>query len=323
MYYLYKAGMLACTLFLTMHASDQPTPDSHSALDSGPASDLRPASRLSLESDSRQSASQDATPAANGIVNDIAKGSLLGFAEVLFPGQVLSYWMNRAIDGKPFRITQLYRGFWPNALGEMPITVIQEVTRSQATRALRAYQHADPNDAQKLGISFLAGVLGAVVETPSNAVQLYQQDRLGASRSMTYALWQLGKGAWRGHVPNAFLKEGPWAVGYQVLGPRGKQIAQDNFGEGALPAIAGTTAAGVATAVVTQPGAVLRNTMQATLLDQGSRHLTMRQTAADIYAKKGMRGFFVGGVRRGLRVTIALQLYVLYGELFEQWLRKE
>src|SRR5277367_2429950 len=131
MYYLYRASMLTSILFLNLHGSDQSTPDS------SPTPNVR----------------QSALP-VNGIIKDIAKGSAMAVGEVLVPGQPLSYWMNRVIDGKQFRFTRSYEGFGPNAIGQMPITAIQVMVESQATQALRAYQHTDPNNAQKLGISF-------------------------------------------------------------------------------------------------------------------------------------------------------------------------
>src|SRR5271170_3127209 len=149
MYYLSKAGMFACILFLNVYSSDQSVPDLRVSSDLSERSNLPQVSQLSSELNSPRPVLQDGPSGVRGIVKDIIKGSLMGFAEVAFPGQILSYGMNRAIDGKPFRVTQSYRGFWPHALGEMPITVIQTVARSQAERALRAYEHAGPSEVQK------------------------------------------------------------------------------------------------------------------------------------------------------------------------------
>ena len=72
------------------------------------------------------------------------------------------------------------------------------------------------------------------------------------------------------------------------------------------------------TAVITQPGAVLRNTMQT---DLAYKHKTTWATAKNIYTTKGAAGLFAGLPQRGTRVFCAVPLYVAYTGLLEDKLK--
>lgn len=101
----------------------------------------------------------------------------------------------------------------------------------------------------------------------------------------------LGTKSIRGLVPNALLKEGPFAVGYQVLAPKCTEIVSPYVKSHLSATAIGGAAAGVATALFTQPGAVLRNRIQTDLLE-GVKATTW-QTAKSIYRSEGPTGFFI------------------------------
>ena len=66
----------------------------------------------------------------------IIVGGVVGAAEVAFPGQMLTYAMNRSINRKPFILTESYKGFIPHAVGQMPITAMQKVVQVKGTEYL-------------------------------------------------------------------------------------------------------------------------------------------------------------------------------------------
>ena len=93
----------------------------------------------------------------------------------------------------------------------MPITALQKVVQVKNSKLLEEFQSKKLSDAQKASVSFTAGVFGALVGTPSNAVQLYLQNPTNTGKSTTQAVRELGfKGLRRGFTPNAIAKEGPF-----------------------------------------------------------------------------------------------------------------
>lgn len=252
------------------------------------------------------------------LMESIAVGGVVGAAEVALPGQIFSYGMNQAIKGKKFVWADAYKGGVVNALGQAPITAVQKVVQVKGSRAIELAQGSELSDAQKVGVSYAAGVAGAVIDTPSNAVQLCMQNETQGKKTMMQAMCHLKEKCHRGFVANAFLKEGLFAVGYQALAPKGQEIAKGYVGDNIAAVAIGGAAAGVVTAVATQPGAVIRNKMQN---DPFATTSTM-QTAKNIFVSEGMKGFFSGLKQRGARVAIAVPLYVAYGTMLENWIKK-
>ncbi len=255
---------------------------------------------------------------------NIVIGGLAGAAEVAFPGQSLTFAMNLSLKNaqqavlKPefkkerFKLASSYQGFAANALGQMPITAMQNGVKAYGSELLKSAQQDRPlSDAQNAGISFSAGVAGALIDTPSNAVQLFLQDKTrNAGKSTLQACRELGAKSFRGFMPNAFFKEGPFTLGYQMLSPKGKQIARDYVGDTFIATALGGSATGVFIAVVTQPGAVLRHAMQSDFSSEQS--LSTWQTARKICREHGYKGLFTGLPQRGVRVALAIQLYGFY-----------
>jgi len=244
----------------------------------------------------------------------IVVGGFVGAAEVAMPGQVLSYAMNKTIAKESFVLAQSYKGFCMNAGAQMPIMAIENGIKTKGLEMLQKTQESALSEMQKTGISFAAGVGGAVVENPSNAIQLYQQHKNNAGISVWQASNKLGlKGCCRGFVPGAILKEGPFVVGYQVLGSKGEIIAKEYVDHDMAAKAIGGIGAGVITAVVTQPGAVMRNTMQ---LDK--THASTWKTAHKILNEQGFKGFFAGLHHRGARIAVAIPLFIIYSEALEK-----
>jgi len=275
---------------------------------------------------SDQQQKQPAKPLTLG--QSIVVGGVVGAAEVAFPGQPLSYAMNVAIKNaqlpqvqrERFVFSHSYKGFAANALGQMPITAMQKAVQSKGTQWAEKEKGSALSDWQKAGVSYAAGVAGAVIDTPSNAVQLYLQDKANAGQNTAQALRTLGGKSFRGFAPNAFLKEGPFVVGYQMLAQKGAQVAQKYVGDNLAAVALGGAAAGVVTAVATHPGAVMRNKMQN---DPDKKTYTSSwQTAKKVCVDEGVKGLFNGLKERGTRVAIAVPLYVAYTTLLEAQMKK-
>jgi len=242
-------------------------------------------------------------------------GGLAGAAEVALPGQALSYWMNMRIKGQPFVLANSYRGFAVNALCEFPSSALEKIIKDQGSELVANYQLAPLNNIQKTGLSFAAGMAGALIDTPSNAVQIYLQDAANLKKNSFQAIRALGNHLYRGFVPNSFLKEAPFAVGYQVLAPQGQAAVRPYVGNDLEANILGGALAGVTTAVITQPGSVLRNKMQNEWAALQPK--TFMQTIRSVYAQNGLKGFFKGLPQRGIRTALSVYLYATYSQKLE------
>jgi hypothetical protein len=247
-----------------------------------------------------------------------AVGGVVGAAEVVLPGQLLSYLMNCKIKGEKFVARLAYNGCAVNALGQMPITAVQMGAQSGLSKLVQNHQQKDLSDTQKLAVSYGAGVSGALIDTPSNAVQLYLQNAANSSKNTWQAMKALGKNCYKGFLPNALLKEGPFAVGYQILGTKGKNLVAPYVGDNMGAVALGGAGAGVLTAVLTQPGAVIRNTMQA----NPNAYPTLKSAVQNICKQQGVGALWKGLVPRGTRIAIAVPLYVAYTQKLEDLMRK-
>ncbi len=255
------------------------------------------------------------------LAESIVIGGVVGAAEVSFPGQILQYFMNMKIQNRPFYIQDCYKGFFAHAAGQMPIVALQKVVQVEGLKCIENTQQSALSSKQKAGVSFFAGCAGSLIDTPSNAVQLYLQNNTEKHINTVQALKKLGKKSFSGFFANSMLKEGPFVVGYQFLAPSATQIVQKHIDNKKIATTVGGVMAGVLTAVATQPGAVIRNYMQAralTFKDSQSTKDAMRS----IFSKKGLQGFFVGLQQRGARVAIAIPMYTVYGQALESYMKE-
>src|SRR5688500_4761492 len=72
------------------------------------------------------------------VAESVIVGGLVGAAEVAFPGQLFSYAMNSKIKNTPFVLTDSYKGFAVNALGQMPIVAMQQAVKTKGTQLVEA-----------------------------------------------------------------------------------------------------------------------------------------------------------------------------------------
>jgi hypothetical protein len=245
-------------------------------------------------------------------------GGLAAVMEVGLPGQILANATNLAIRNQPFVPSQCYQGFTAHAMGQMPIVAVQNMVDSQGTQALQARQNDPLSDFQKAGVAAVSGAAASLIDTPSNAVQLFLQRPEGKNKTNMQACKELGvKGLTRGATVNAGLKEVPFVMAYKFATPKAAKFLQEQGVENKLLATAvGGACVGVVTAVVTQPGAVIRGTMQND--PHADVYKTARQTVRKIYERDGAQGFFRGLPQRGARVAIAVPLLVMYGSALEK-----
>lgn len=266
----------------------------------------------------------DEKPRPLTFTESIFLGGTVGAAEVLFPGQPLSYAMNHAIKQKSKPIAQRtpinwrnsYQGLTANAVGQMPITAVQKAVQVKGSQLTEQTQGQALSTWQKMMVSYMAGVAGAFIDTPSNAIQLHLQKEGNGHKNTLQAAKELGKNCGRGFTVNALLKEGPFAVGYQMLAGEGEKIAQQYVGDNLAATAMGGAGAGVVTAIATHPGAVLRNKIQSDVSQ------SIGQVVTNTIKQEGWTAFLTGLPARGTRVAIAVPLYVAYTTFLENLMRK-
>ncbi|AXK60363.1 MC/SLC25 family protein [Candidatus Chromulinivorax destructor] len=290
--------------------------------------------RLQLSENIGISVMADALPSENShedqssekrplsLSESIVIGGVVGCLEVAFPGQILVYAMNQKIDKKPFVLSNSYKGFSAHAGGQMPITAMQKVVQVKGSDLLEKWQDRPLSIKQKIAISCCAGIAGAIIDTPCNAVQLFLQKEANAGKNIGDACKELSmKSCFKGFTANALLKEAPFAIAYQTSAPQAIEIAKEYVGDNLFAQAIGGSIVGVATAVGTQPGAVIRNRMSND--PHGVLYTSTLQTVQKIYKEEGAQAFFRGLSARGPRVGIAIPLYVMYGTAMEYIIRKE
>lgn len=248
----------------------------------------------------------------------VVVGGLVGAAEVMLPGQALYYVANMAVQNKVIsrNPADWYKGVFPNAVGVAPIAAIQKATNTQATEAITTMQEHDLSAGQRLAVAFGAGVTGAVVATPQEAISTYMGNN--TTKTTRQAMSDLGTRAWRGFRPMA-AREGVFSSGYQAVEPMMQDAAKSTMGNTTTAAVAGSVAAGVVTAVVSQPFAVVKTLVQSD--PDKAQYKNNFDTVQKIYRQDGAKGFFRGGVARGTRVAIAIPLYAQYTKVLTQALQ--
>ena len=268
-------------------------------------------------------------------------GGIAAVFEVGCSGQPLTYAMNQRIVNAASRAAiqqpvvkpqsyksvavnagkywlESYKGVTAHAGFQMPIIAMQSVVNAQGVQHVESVQKHPLSDLQKAGVSFVAGVAGSLIDTPSNAIQLFLQKKENKDKGNMQACKELGfKGLTRGAGVNAGLKEAPFGMALKFATPKAAQFLQEHGVKNKLIATAvGGAGVGVVTAVVTQPGAVIRGTMQSD--PHATVYKTARQTAQKIYEQDGVKGFFRGLPQRGTRVALAVPLLVVCSNALEK-----
>ncbi len=249
-------------------------------------------------------------------------GGVSGGLEVAATGQILTYGMNQRLIGQPFYWRNMYRGGLINVVGQMPIAAMQKVVQVKGAELIVSAQDDALSQRQLIGVSFGAGVAGSAIDTPSNAIQVFKQMAAHKDKSLVQSCKELGiKGFSRGFAANALLKEGPFAVGYQILAPQAKAVAKKYVHDDLVAEGLGGATAGTFVAIATQPGAVMRGRMQSDPF--GLVYTSTWQTAQKICQQEGPAGLLKGLAQRGPRVALAVPMYVFYGDQMKKIIRED
>lgn len=264
-------------------------------------------------------------------------GSVSGAAEVLATGQVLSYMTNQLGATPPRPISRnpidWYTGTKANTIGMVLPTAIQKTANVAMTTYAQRAKGSELSDAQKIGIAAGAGALSALALTPPEALATYMQDqdakakqeherakRPGNPPKMTtsQAIKELGaRGVMRGIVPT-MLRDAKFTVGYiqlvKMLTPAMQDYTRKHLDNSktadTVGSIAGGISAGVLTAVASQPAHVIKRALQGDPSGKTYNHpfVPSLQVAQNIYKTEGIKGFFKGGIPRGVRVMCAIPI---------------
>lgn len=245
------------------------------------------------------------------LMQSVVVGSMAGVTEVCLLGQPLSYAMNQMVQSKPLSGNPLhwYRGCVANAAGMAPITAIQKAGSAQLQARMKEAQGHDLSDGQKMGASFVAGAASALASTPSEAIPVYMQKPENAQKKTVQVALELKRRMWRGLVPTA-KRDGLFTVGYDSLAPIMQAKARAIMDKSSAEVVGGI-GAGVATAVATQPLAVVKTAMQA---NPGYRNSL--EAAQEIYSKHGVKGLFKGLTPRGARIVVAIPVLTKASEKY-------
>lgn len=251
----------------------------------------------------------------------IFTGGVAGSLEVFAPGHAFSVGMNKAINQEKFNWRDIHKGGMVNAVVQFPITAVVKTVAVKGSQCIESTKGNKLSEAENAAIAVFSGCAGAVIDTPANTIQLFQQKKGNESKNAWQACRELGpKALSKSYGANALLKEGPFALAWLFGAPKGKAFMQEYIENEAIAQAVGGSAVGVVTAVATQPGAVIRNKMSNDPF--GVTYKTTFQTIGKIYEESGPKGFFKGLPQRGTRVAIAIPLYFTYGTLLEQWIKK-
>ncbi|MDR3477214.1 MAG: MC/SLC25 family protein [Gammaproteobacteria bacterium] len=219
----------------------------------------------------------------------------------------------------------LYCGVLPNMASMVPTTAIQ-------VGLDRCFQKAFLQDSNqvgithKLGSAFVAGVGSALVSCPSELV-LISQAKLnlgnglnGFYKSGTSVVQQYGMRTLYTGLTATALRDGIFSMFLLGVVPYSVVWMKMQFGDNAVADLSGKTLAGVGATVVSHSADTIKAKQQA--------HANLKQklgfieSAAQIYSKNGIQGFFAGGGWRGLRVISGLAIVSTVKEEAETYLAK-
>lgn len=254
------------------------------------------------------------------ILKNVAVGAAAGTTEVVVFGQSASYAMNQMIQGRniipknPSRgvvanvaeaVQSSYRGCKANVAGMAPITAIQVAGTEQGNKVVKEWQNgAALSDTQKLCVAATAGAASGIVATPSESIPVNMQKPENKGKTTMQVAKGLGiRGIMRGCGPTTG-RDGIFTAGYMSMNAicveKAKKIVGDNY----IAPVAGGIAAGVMTAIATQPLAVVKTNMQA---DPDKKHYhTAFSTVRSVWRANSIKGVYSGLLPRGARIMVAI-----------------
>lgn len=262
------------------------------------------------------------------MVKSIIAGAGAGIAEVCILGQICSYLINQCIPrpGIPAKKLSLNRKLWTqpgfislyprhiykgvgvNAGSMAPITAIQNMIADQGKKWLEDTNQGQLTDAQQLMPPVGAGAIAAFVATPSECLPNYmQQVATDGHRHLStqIALQEIGtkygmRYLWRG-ILATMIRDGLFTAGYKTVPyivAKPVSLLIDNKPTAHMITL---IAAGLVTAIATQPAHVIARYMQNNHTMRSSLH-----TGIDIVKHYGVRGLWSGGMPRGGRIMVAI-----------------
>ena len=247
-------------------------------------------------------------PSKSNTITNALIGALAGTGEIVV-NQPLIYFKNTLQRGGTiewFNPKVWYRGFGMNVAAMGPTTAFQTATNAALESVMPGKKAST-----MLSRAFLAGVASALLCAPIELVILDQQKN---NRNMLETMRGLIKEAgWRvltrGWLATA-LREGPWSVAYLVGFPIAQEAIKNQIDNPLAANIGAYVGAGALTgsavALVTHPVDTIKTCMQTDY--QGTAIKNMRGAIHNIYATRGIRGFFSGVAPRTINCGLAVPL---------------
>jgi hypothetical protein len=290
------------------------------------------ATALSVVTHTHNHAMEKTTPQPSStsvqMVKSIIAGAGAGVAEVCLLGQICSYLINQCIPrpgmlAKKFSLNpklwknpniislhpkHLYKGVGVNAASMAPITAIQNMVADQSKKLLQAQQQAELTPVQQLIPPVFAGATAALCATPAELLPNYMQ-RIATDEarelSTRQAIQEVCKKygmryLWRGLLCT-MLRDGWFTVGYKTMPQLLAKPVHAVIENKPTAHMVTLIAAGVSTAVATQPAHVIARYMQNNHEIRSSLH-----AAIAIMRHYGICGLWKGGIPRGGRIMVAI-----------------
>lgn len=236
-------------------------------------------------------------------IRQFSVGSALGIIEVTV-NQPLIFAKNCIQQGKPLPLDpkMWFRGYGVNAGSMSPITALQMGVNSVVTSLLTEEKTTQLSDQQKVFAATLAGAISALVSSPAEYIMLQQQNTGLSFLGTTQVLMSKSVRAMlRGFTPTA-CRDGGFTAGYLVIPPLIQRAAMEHCDSNyeSLVSVASGVAAGVSTAILTQPFDVMATTIKS------GNGANMREAFAKLYYEGGVISLFRGLSARGACVILAI-----------------
>lgn len=262
------------------------------------------------------------------MIKSTIAGAGAGIAEVCILGQICSYLINQCIPrpGMPAKKLSLNRKLWTqpgfisldprhiykgvgvNAASMAPITAIQNMMADQGKKWLEHGKQGQLTDAQQLIPPVGAGAIAALVATPSECLPNYmqlvatnEQRHLSTRTALQEIRAKYGiRYLWRG-ILATMIRDGLFTAGYKTVPYIVAKPVSSLIDNKPTAHMITLIAAGLVTAIATQPAHVIARYMQNNHTMHSSLH-----TCIDIVKQYGVRGLWSGGIPRGGRIMVAI-----------------
>lgn len=253
------------------------------------------------------------------IPESILSGSLIGAIEVMvnYPLWTIKVQMQ---NHDPFTLNPkiLYRGIVPNALSMIPTTALQV----GLDQCFQNYLFQDTSTISKKNLTltaFSAGVFSSMVACPTEMIMLKQRQQASSFFIATKGLIKQRSfsSLYSGLLATA-LREGIFSAFFLVATPVLKANIIPYYSNDYGASLLAGLGSGVSATLLSQGVDTIKTRQQSAFKTIG-----FMQTARDIYAHRGMLGFFKGTIPRGVRVMSAITLMGFLNEKIENVLCKQ